>query len=248
MELNLASLDLSRSFIKNTSPKYVLYEERTRISELTQPHQDFTQDRSSIIAMQELDHFTKESMWVIQNLEEFTSTIKSAIRDDSFFRTPGLLATQSSSYFWICKDGNFHRESHWSRIRSCQLAALIFAYLALHELSTSPPMSGKYLERIKSSLLNIKTETRKAVEMLVVVLLQGEGLRSERNRRTWYVSNAIMALQTVNLGNWGVIEKWLWNFLWAVLAERPDDETRTAKSIFVDIFKAWIEQDRLNSR
>ena len=87
-----------------------------------------------------------------------------------------------------------------------------------------------------------------AIEMLVTVLLRGEASGVTvwtRHRRAWYVANAILVLETFSTDTWVLIEKRIWTFLLSVLAEPVNQDSRTAGSIFIDVFNTTLEEDRL---
>ena len=244
-------LDLSRAFINTSSPRYSRYDELQLPIEYEKVEKKFGFTKSMMTEMHDVYRFSHECIMLVVGMEKLTERIREAIKDCSFFNDWEHLAVRLSSYILClpsspgtCKRG----PSSKARIRCCHLAGLIYIYLAVHELSCSPPLRGTFLKRFKSELLDMDEEWGLAIEMLVLVLVRGKisGVTIwTRHRRAWYVANSIMVLEAFSTDTWLQIEKRIWKFLWSILAEATDEGARTARWIFIEVFNTVLEQNRL---
>lgn len=201
--------------------------------------------------MHDTYRFSYECIMLAIEMEQLTEKIREAVKDCSFFNDWEQLADKLSSHILslpstpgTCKRG----PSSKARIRCCHLAALVYTYLALHELSCSPSLKDTFLKRLKTELLDMKEEWGLAIEMVVVVLVRGEATGVTiwtRHRRAWYMANAIIVLEAFSTDTWLLIEKRIWKFLWSIIADATDKRARIASSIFIQVFNTVLERNRL---
>ncbi|RAL68482.1 hypothetical protein DID88_007210 [Monilinia fructigena] len=72
----------------------------------------------------------------------------------------------------------------------------------------------KFSDRVFSEAIGMSwLHPTEAIEMLARVILLGERSKTERQRRAWYVANAMIELQDFGLGKWRMAESTLFSYL-----------------------------------
>lgn len=135
------SLDLSRSFINSSAPKYSRYDEFQLPTRYQHVRKTFGFTNSMMEDMHDTYRFSLECIMLVIGMEKLTERTKEAVKDYSFFNNWEQLADELSSYIFSLPSspGTCNRgPSSKARIRCCHLAALVYTYVALHEFGCSP--------------------------------------------------------------------------------------------------------------
>ncbi|KAB8296002.1 hypothetical protein EYC80_008816 [Monilinia laxa] len=154
---------------------------------------------------------------MVDGLEKATAVIKNAASNITFQgqwnKFSDRIFSAAIGMSWLHPTEQVIDERRNSIWRCFRLASLVYLQVALNDLFTTSQPKGQYFQACKYRLLDTTTDWGRAIEMLARVILRGERSKTERQRRAWYVANAMIELQDFALGTWIMAESTLFSYL-----------------------------------